>query len=505
MVAPKKLWVVEKPNMATALVAGLTKAFGAKVTNQGTARTDGYYELSNGDVVSYFFGHMIEPVFLNEAQKAAKKEEFFAKILPVRVNDFEYSPKPDVKDGKPKMRDGKPVPPAQYKTLIKLFKSAKEIVNAGDIDREGQLIVDEMLEHAGIDPLGGTKPVWRLPLVSNKEDDIVKIVGALERNGDPKWVRRRLAALARQHCDAATGYNASMAYQAVTGYNRMSLGRVQTPVLYLVVKRDEEIDKFKPSNYFVPVVTLPDGTEMRWFKRAGSEGMPGFDSQGRIIDERIAREMVDKISRGLQGTISVCDSKAGKVEPPLPFSAATLASTVAKRTGMTPKEAERAAQSLYERHKAISYVGTDCQFLPQSMHTDANQTLAALARLYPQAAAGANPMLKSKAWNDSKVDEHYAIIPTGKLPTSATAEEKAVFDTVSKRFMAQFYPAHEFLRHSLAALFGQDEFRASRREVTRLGWKEVEGDQELSSRDADAADEAESDGDADRASGERMR
>jgi DNA topoisomerase-3 len=184
----------------------------------------------------------------------------------------------------------------------------------------------------------------------------------------------------------------------------------------------------------------------------------------------------------------------GRELPPLPFSASVLASTAAKRFGMTPKEAERAAQSLYERHKAISYVGTDCQYLPQSLADDARATLQMLARMYPQQASGANPELRSKAWDDSKVQEHYAIIPTGRLPETASVPERQVYDTVVKRYLAQFYPAHEFIRHQLGVLFGQDEFRSSRRDVTRQGWREVEGDLEMGGRDAQP-EESETDDD----------
>lgn len=492
---PGRLWIVEKPSVARDLVAGLGLAKGAKVVNASSSRADGCYKLSNGDAVTFLFGHLIEPVFLSDEAKAARPEEYFAKVLPIKVADFTYQPKADHnKDGTLKMRDGKPVPPAQYGIVVRLIKAAKEIVNAGDIDREGQLIVDELLLHAGVDPEGGTKPIWRMPLVSNKEEDIAALVDSLERNGDPKWVRRRQAALARQHCDAATGFNASMAYQVVTNYRRMSVGRVQTPVLNLVVERDQQIENFKPTNYYVPVVMMPDGTELRWHKREGAEGMPGFDAEGRIISEVLGRQIVDRIARGAPGTVKQAESVRGRELPPLPFSASVLASTAAKRFGMTPKEAERAAQSLYERHKAISYVGTDCQYLPQSLADDARATLQMLARMYPQQASGANPELRSKAWDDSKVQEHYAIIPTGRLPETASVPERQVYDTVVKRYLAQFYPAHEFIRHQLGVLFGQDEFRSSRREVTRQGWREVEGDLEMGGRDAQP-EESETDDD----------
>jgi DNA topoisomerase-3 len=266
-----------------------------------------------------------------------------------------------------------------------------------------------------------------------------------------------------------------MAYQASTGYRRAAVGRVQTPVLCIVVDREEQILQFRPQNYYVPIITMADGTEMRFFRREDAKGQPGFDDEGRIIDEAVAKRMCSIISSGMAGRITSAKKTKGSEAPPLPFSATVLASTVSKRTGMLPKQAEAAAQSLYERHKAISYVGTDCQFLPTAKLEEVHSTMTALSRLYPQQAGGASLDLRSKAWNDSKVDEHFAIIPTGRLPQNATPEEKAVYDAVATRYMAQFYPAHEFITNQLAAVFGKDEFRATKRETVRMGWKEIEG------------------------------
>lgn len=499
MFTPKKLFITEKPDAARNLVAGIVAALNVQVTNKDTQRKDGYFSLSNGDAVVPLRGHMIEPVFLTAEHKQAQRSGYFD-FLPVVVKEFKvYQPKPELdKNFKPRLQaDGSPIATREYRIVCDLIKRAREIVNAGDVDREGQLIVDELLLHCGVDPEGRTKPIWRLPLVSAREEDISKQVRALtEKNGDPKWVRRRLAAMARQIYDASFGLNASMAYQAATDYARMSVGRVQTPVINMVVERDAIIDNFVARNFYVPVVTLQDGTQLRFFRREGAEGQPGFDLEGRIIDEAIAKQMCAIISRGMPGNIKKAESRKGSEAPPMPFSATVLSSTVAKRTGMTPKDAERAAQSLYERHKAISYVGTDCQFLPTSLLADARATMMALSRLYPKVAAGASLDLRSKAWNDTKVDEHYAIIPTGTLPNGASAEEREVFDAVSRRYMAQFYPNHEYVTHQLEAVFGKDEFRASRRETVRLGWKEVEGTLERGGPSGDAGD-VDSDDDTD--------
>ena len=477
-----KLWIVEKPDMARHLAAGLAAAYGIKFS-----REDGFTQMSNGDRVLPLLGHLIEmaPVseYLTPEQRSSRDSLPFLPLIP---KEFRYQPRPErTKEGKSRMSGGAPVPAKQFKVAMAQIKMAHEIVNAGDVDREGQLIVDELLEMAGVDPDGRTKPVWRFPLVSPKEEDIVaQLKHPMERNGDDKWRRKRLAARTRQNGDWLLGMTGSMAYQSLTGVRNMSIGRVQTPVLAMVVRRDLEIEKFKPRDFFVPVITLSDGTQMRWHGRADAAGTPGFDEVGRIVDEAVAKRIVDLISRGLAGKVLTSASTKSSVAPPLPFSLGTLQSTAARQHGMSLKEVSKAAQALYERHKAISYVGTDCQYLPTSMLEDAAKTIESLAKMYPAIATGANLALRSKAWNDAKVDEHFAIIPTGALPSNATAQERAVYDTVSKRFMAQFYPNHEFIRHRLGALFGQDEFRASRKEVERLGWKAVEGETVTDDEDA---------------------
>lgn len=478
MASVNRVWVTEKPEMARSLAAGLALTYGARVVNEKTVRDDGCIKLSNNDVVTYLFGHMLEnakpAAYLSKAQLSG---DYFS-FLPLNPPKLIKLPKADRdKSGKPKLdAQGQPVPPAQFKKVVGLLKTAKEIVNAGDTDREGQLIVDELLQYAGIDPEGRTKPVWRLALENPKEEEIRKLIQAgLERNGDPKWVRRRLAAETRQDSDWCLGMTASMAYQQITGIRNMAVGRVKTPTLAMVVKRDLEIERFKPVQYFVPVITLADGTQMRWERREGAEGTPGFDQQGRIIDERIAQQIVHAISAGLQGEITLADSKAGKERPPLPFSLGTLQATATRRHGLSLQEVTKAAQSLYEKHKAITYVGTDCQFLPESMLEQAHETMQALAKVFPKQAHGANLNLRSRAWDSSKTDEHFAIAPTGRLPSGATEAERAVFETIARRYMAQFYPDHEFIKHQLGAIFGKDEFKSTRVEVVREGWKEVEG------------------------------
>jgi len=227
----------------------------------------------------------------------------------------------------------------QYKTAQALLKGAKRIVNAGDIDREGQLIVDELLEHFGIDPYG--PKVMRFGIASNLPGDIAAaVLAGLDRNSDERWRRACEAAATREYLDWAWGINMSMAGQALHKNARISAGRVQTPVLALVDKRCREIENFKPQDYYVPIVVLKDGTTLRWKARPGSEGKEGFDSQGRIISEGLARAIVDRISKGLPGEITKAEVTQHAQKPPLGYSLSSLQATASKTMGITLEQAQ---------------------------------------------------------------------------------------------------------------------------------------------------------------------
>lgn len=488
-----RLWITEKPEMARSLAAGLSLTYNTRAVNQQTMRDDGCILLGNGDAVAYLYGHMLElappEAYLTEAQDRGNPFEYLPLCPPVMIKVPKLDSAPPAKGRK---RESGPSP--QFFKVVDLIRDADEIVNAGDIDREGQLIVDELLLHCGVDPRGATKPVWRLALANPDENEIRKLVQkGLQSNGDPHWVRRYEAAACRERGDWCIGMTGSRAYRQVTGYAKMSIGRVTTPTLAMVVRREVEIERFQSVIYYIPVITLSNGVRMRWFRRQGCEGTPGFDGEGRIVSEAVARQIVHAITNGMRGQTTLAEAKKKHEAPPLPFSLGTLQSAASRRYGLTLKEVTQAAQSLYERHKMITYVGTDCRFLPRSALDTAADTVRALSRVFAGPARGANLSLVSRAWDDSKTDEHSAIAPTGNLANGLNEAEKNVFEAVSRRFLAQFYPAHEYVRMQLQAMFGADEFKAADNEVTVRGWHDAEYDPDSSRAPSEGLDAQEGD------------
>jgi len=478
------VWIAEKPSAAKDLAAGLCLAFGVK-----SSFGDGCIHLSNGDVIVPLAGHLLETARPSEylSEKDAELErtykyEEYKKFLPILPSDLKKFPRRESSGAAAvKGKKGKSAGKAASGAIVKpyhvartLVKKAGVIVNAGDIDREGQLIVDELLEHLGVDPYGSN--VKRFGIASNLPQDIAAAVKAgLDPNGAPKWRLATEAAATRQYLDWTWGINLSMVGQAIKRNARVAAGRVQTPVLALVDERCREIENFKSTDYFVPIITLADGTVMRWKARPGSEGQQGFDKQGRIVSEALALAIVDRIKKGLTGEITKADITRHNEKPPVGYSLSALQAAASKELGITLEQAGEAAKNLYQTHKAISYIGTDCKFLPESMHAQAPKLLMALAEVSQKAVMGADTSIKSPIFNDAKLDEHYAIVPTGVLPRGASDTERGVFQMVVRRFIAQFYPDYVFKRHKLEARFGEDQFAANARQDVQMGWRDIDG------------------------------
>ncbi|WP_203224859.1 DNA topoisomerase [Candidatus Glomeribacter gigasporarum] len=425
----------------------------------------GAYRLKNGDWVTYNVGHLLDlgtpEDYMSEAQKAARG---FAQ-LPILPKPFRHFPDPEKLE--------------QLKTVVKLLKEADIIVNAGDIDREGQWIADEVIAYAGIDPAGATKPVERVLIRANNDASLRTAFDPSNRrkNGEAEFVHRRTAGQARSEADWLVGMNGSRGVRsriAARLDTTLSVGRVQTPTLGLVVQRELDIQNFKSLTYYVPEVVLLNGRVLTWSSHVEGASMQGIDAEGRIIDLRVAEAIVARINAGQIGQVTAFTAIEREQAPPLPFNLAKLQSEMSARCAMSAKETSAATQSLYQTRKMVSYVGTDCQYLPSSMHTEASQVLKGLSASYLKLASGANPKIRYACWNDAKVSAHHAIIPTGEQAQGLSNYERKVFDAIARRYMAQFYPKHVFLDSRLEAQYGEDLFKSSWKTTQVLGWKAVD-------------------------------
>lgn len=466
---PVRTILTEKPDVAK----HIAEFFGIE------KRLQGGYLLKNGDYVTYNVGHLLgigtPEDYMGEAQKAARG---FAQI-PVLPDQFRHFPDKTKAD--------------QLRSVVKFLKLADIVVNAGDIDREGQLIADEVIAYAGINPDGSGKPVERVLITANNEASLRAAFATNNRrkNGESEFVLRRYAGEARSEADWLVGMNGSRGVRAAIGVDseavrKLSVGRVQTPTLGLVVIRELEIRNFKSITYYVPEIQLPDGRVLTWSCRDENASSAGIDAEGRIVDRKLAEAIVARIQKGLEGEVTKFEAVEREQAPPLPYSLAKLQSEMSARHGMSVKQSTAATQSLYQTHKMVTYVGTDCQYLPQSMHEEAPDVLKGISGQYMKLASGANPSFKYACWNDSKVSAHHAIIPTGELATGLTADEQRVFDAVARRYLAQFYPKHKFLDSKLEARYGEDVFTSSWKKSIVDGWKVVDDQADEDVKDAEA-------------------
>lgn len=443
-----KVYIAEKPKVGKALAEFLGPV----------RKTNNFIEVKGGNVVTWLVGHLLEnaepAVYLPEDKRGYGDTS----VLPIIPSRWKSEIKKETRE--------------QLNAVISLLKKATEIWNCGDIDREGQLVADEVIEFAGFDPAGRDKPVRRVMLVSLNDKDIAKAMSEHRSNGDPEFIQRRHAALSRQRADWLVGMNGSRSYSAAAGGAKVSIGRVQTPTLAMVVERDREIENFHPKDYFVVTVTMPDGRELAWKGRKGDD--PGIDAEGRIISRQLAEEIAQRINAGMAGEVAKALRQDKTMEPPNPYNLSKLQTAVANRYGLSVAEVTRICQGLYE-NKLITYIGTDSEYLPESMHGEAKGVLGGISPLYGRLAAGADPAIKYPCWNDAKVSAHHAIIPTGVLPAGLSDIERQVFDTVARQYLAQFYPKYEYASNSLEVDFGEDRFAATWQEPIKMGWKAVLG------------------------------
>ena len=357
----------------------------------------------------------------------------------------------------------------QFNIVKQFVAQASELVIATDADREGEMIAREI-----IDLCGYRGPIQRLWLSALNDASIRKALTQLKPGGET--LPLYFSALARSRADWLIGMNLSRLFTVLgrrSGYQGvLSVGRVQTPTLKLVVDRDREIARFVSVPYWTIDVTLshagqsfaaswmpPEGTT----DAAGSRQQPGAQPAG-------GRIRAGGVTKGLSGVTERLRAAA-----PLPFDLGTLQEVCSRQLGLDVQETLDIAQSLYETHKATTYPRSDSGYLPESMLAEVPTVLDALLATDP----GLRPLIdrldrtqRSRAWNDSKVAAHHGIIPTLEPANLSAMSEKelAVYALIRAHYLAQFLPHHEFDRTLVMLDCAGQSLQAVGKRVIVPGW-----------------------------------
>lgn len=445
------LYVCEKPSQAR----DIAKVLGAN------GRNDGYLH-GNGVQVTWCFGHLLE-----QAEPEAYGQQYkrwSLDTLPILPEQWVL----EVKKSGAK----------QFKVVKALLGQARHVVIATDADREGEMIAREVMELCRY-----RGQVSRLWLSALDDASIRKALGQLKPGHETEKLYQ--AGLARSRADWLVGMNLSRAYTLVAQYSgqlgekggALSVGRVQTPTLRLVVDRDEQIRHFVPVDYWDVVAScLPDRTaqsfKANWIPPKGGTGI---DEEGRCTDKALATRVVDAC-KGQEATVLRCDTERKHQATPLPYDLSGLQVEASKRWGLGAQQVLDIAQALYEKHKLTTYPRTDCGFLPVSQHADAGTVFKALVATDGNLAglvAQADVRIKGKVWDDGKITAHHGIIPTAAAGSLEHLSEPELFlyDLIRRRYLAQFFPHYEYDQTVIELDCHGYKFRASGRVDRVSGWK----------------------------------
>ena len=465
-----KVCIAEKPSVAR----DIAHVLGA------TSQRDGYLE-GNGYQVTWTYGHLCTLKEPNDYQEMWKRWSLGA--LPMIPNRFGI-----------KLIDQEHIK-KQFAIVEKLFKQADEIINCGDAGQEGELIQRWVMQKADI-----KCPVKRLWISSLTEEAIREGFNSLkdQKEYEPLY----MAGLSRAVGDWLLGMNATRLYtlkyrdqssRKSGGESVLSIGRVQTPTLAMIVNRQKEIDNFKPEPYWV-LSTIYRDTLFTATKGKFTSKEEGEAAFGEIQDKPF---VITKVSK-----------KNGTEKPPQLFDLTTLQVECNKKFSYTAEMTLSLIQSLYEK-KVTTYPRVDTQYLTDDIYKKCPQTLNGVYQVKFNGVApyadlirtiGGKPLIKSKkVFDNSKVTDHHAIIPTGVVPAGLSDAERNVYDLVAKRFIAVFYPDCKFSTTTVEGEAGDVPFKTSGKEILEPGYRVVFQSQKKDAESpndgvADNADESNADG-----------
>lgn len=422
--------ITEKPNVARDIAAIL-----------GAGKKEpGFYE-GNGYRVTWTYGHLCTLKEPNDYTDMWKRwalvhlpmlpAKFGIKLIP--VENYER----------------------QFNVIKTLFAEADEIINCGDAGQEGELIQRWVMQKAGV-----SCPVKRLWISSLTDQSIRDGFNNLRPSAD--FDNLYYAGLSRAIGDWILGMNATRLYtlKYSSPGNVLSIGRVQTPTLALVVQRQHDIDNFKPEDY--------------WELKTVCKGATFNAVSGRFMKEEEGEAALEKIKATLL-TVTSVEEKKGREAPPRLFDLTSLQVECNRQWGWTADETLKLIQTLYEK-KVTTYPRVDTTYLSDDIYPTIGGILRAMTPYAPLTA----PLLSlpkipksKKVFDNSKVTDHHAIIPTGQSPAALVGNEKLMYHLIARRFIAAFYPDCEFMQTTVLAEAGGVGFKASGKVVTSPGWRSI--------------------------------
>ncbi|KGR62631.1 conjugal transfer protein TraE [Xanthomonas vasicola] len=463
-----ELVIAEKPGLAKALVEGLG----------GGSRKDGYYDCGER-YVTWCYGHMLQ--LLEPEDYDERYGEWNMDDIPIVHVPWRKKPSGDARSK------------AQLKIILSLLKQAKGVIHAGDPDDEGQLLVDEILEYANC-----RLPVQRVLINDNNTKIVRRQLAAMRDNRE--FAGLSAAAEARSVGDQLYGFNltraCTLAAQAKGYRGVLSVGRVQTPIMGLVVRRCRENAAHTKSFYYLVNGRFQvEGLDFP--ARYQVVDADPVDDKGRLSDQQHA-EAIAAAVRGQPARLLSVSTKQKEQHPPLPYNLLKLQTDASRKFGFKPDQVKDITQSLREKHKLITYNRSDSEYLSDEQHADAPAVLAAIAQTAPMLAVVAqrgDPAVKSRAFNSAKVSAHHAIVPTeatADLANLSDAEQK-IYLLIARAYVAQFWPKHLYDQTDVMVEVAGHRFGVRSNITTSLGWKvlykndagneDLEGDAEAIEQD----------------------
>lgn len=458
----KELYITEKPAVARAVVEALEGKF---------SKHHGYYLDDNGVAVAWCIGHMLQLLEPEDYDRKLKAWSFDS--LPLFFSDYRHKPNPKLKEN--------------LDVIEGLLKKAETVIHAGDTDDEGQLLVDEILRFYGY-----KNPVYRVLINDNTKSVVKKAIAKKESN--EKFEHLGWRAEARSLSDLLFGFNLTRAYtlksQAEGGEGVISVGRVQTPILGLVVRRDRLNSGHKKQYYYdlLSKISANGYDFISSFKGYSNELNEKIannqseyselikDDKGRFVD-KAQLVKIGKACKNKVGIISDFLEKKEEKSAPLPYNLNKLQQDANQKWGYKPKDVVKITQELKDTHQLITYNRSDCQYLSDEQYENADEIIKAVAQnvegLFQEQVKKANPQLKGRVFNSAKVGAHHAIVPTHTTAnlSKLTEQQRNIYLMIAKLYIAQFYPSSVYIKKKAVVNIDGFLFNASSSTRVSDGWE----------------------------------